>query len=201
MRSSGVSTEGRCKQAIMRFRIYPALRHAGRFIRQRLKVMICTTSTVVGRVMSLVRHTLLSFAALALFAGPAEAQTYWGNFIETRSGEIMGIVHAYVGDRPNASYPYEVIGALRSRPEGYFWQQFRTTCDGSSGSSSSWGFVRWEDRAQLGGQRDGLFGLLPEGIGEALAREIQCNGMQGAGSVEGRAAVLSGARAWQREAP
>lgn len=161
--------------------------------------MIFRISTIVGRRMSLIRQMVLSLVAVALLAGPAAAQTYWASAFETRTGEQMAAFHAYVGDRPNATYPYRVYGVLRSRPEGYFWQSFRTPCDGSAGFASSWGFVRWDDGAQSGGSS--LFDLLPEGVGQSFAQAVHCAGYKGPGSVEGRDEALERLRDWQQAAP
>lgn len=159
--------------------------------------MTLRISTVTGCRMSLIRQMVLSFAAVALFAGPAAAQTYWANAFETRTGEMMPVFHAYVGDRPGSTYPYIVYGVLRSRPEGYFWQSFRTPCgERSAGFASSWGFNLWDNGGQ-GNNARSLFDLIPEGGDDYFAKLVHCDGHRGQGSVEGRTEALKRLRAWQ----
>ncbi|MDP3400731.1 MAG: hypothetical protein Q8R97_06380 [Brevundimonas sp.] len=153
--------------------------------------------------MSFVRQMVLSLVAVALFAGPAAAQTHWTRLLQTRTGEMIAIAYAHVGDNPdtlvsNLGYPYVVYGVLHGRPEGYYVQRFRTSCDASGSSGTTWGFVRWDDGSE---SRDSLFDLMPEGWGRHFAEEIHCDGYRLGASVEGRAEALIALRLWQTTPP
>lgn len=147
--------------------------------------------------MSLVRVSLLSLATLGLMTAPVAAQAYRADILDTRSGERMFV--AFAAQRQSAPYPYIIYGILRSRPEGYFWVQFRRAC-GSGSNASSHGFVRWSDGGQSVGDANSLFRVTVQG--EAFADGIQCHGHQGQpqfGTIEGRSAVLNALRQAQTE--
>lgn len=144
--------------------------------------MILRVSTVAGRHMPLVRQMMLSLAAVALFAGPAAAQTHWLTMPQTRSGETMAVMYASAdGYYPNVAY-----GVLRSRPEGYFRQLFLMDCSRGTVRASSWGFVLWSGGTQ---SDSSLLELLPEN-GRNLARAIQCDNQWSPTYIQGRDEAL-----------
>lgn len=148
-------------------------------------------ATVVGRHMSFVRQMVLSLLAVALFAGPAVAQTHWITFSQTHSGETMAVSYAAA----DGYYPYVAYGVLRSRPEGYFRQWFLMDCSKDSVVASNWTFVRWSGGPEAGHSR--LLDLMPEADARNFARAIQCDGYQSPTFVQGRDEALRLLREFQ----
>lgn len=153
--------------------------------------MIFRISTIVGRRMCFVRQMVLSLVAVALFAGPAAAQTHWITLPVTRSGETMAVSYAAV----DGYYPHVAYGVLRSRPEGYFRQWFLMDCSKGSVVASNWTFVRWSGGPEAGHTR--LLDLMPEAEGLQFARAIQCDGYRSPTFVQGRDEALRLLREFQ----
>ncbi|WP_420471442.1 hypothetical protein [Brevundimonas sp. FT23042] len=151
--------------------------------------------------MAILRILGAALMAALLPSGAASAQSYGFAFPGLRSGEPMAAAVAYVGDREGASYPYVIYAVSRSRPEGYFWVQFRFDCSRAASegpSSSSHGFIRWEDRVQTVGESNNLLAVTMNGA--LLARRMSCanyGGDPAAGTVQGRGAALRTLRSWQ----